>query len=119
MLGESILNLDNDLQFSRQHFYKSVKFGVVTLDENVFSIYTNSLLHAKNVLHKYKNTNIDDQTKSGEINIHSLSSLMAATSLTKTQIDEYVSGLSNKLFNVKNAEELKKGTAKRSESVQI
>ena len=69
---------------------------------------TNSLLHAKNVLHKYKNTNTDqNMSKAGEINIHSLSSLMAATSLTKEQIDEYTTGLGNKIFEVKRAQDFK------------
>ena len=32
---------------------------VVPLDENVFSIYTKSLLHAKNAIHRYRNQNVD------------------------------------------------------------
>ena len=58
-------------------------------------------------------------SKAGEINIHSLSSLMAATSLTKEQIDEYTTGLGNKIFEVKRAQDFKEESHQRSESVQI
>lgn len=48
------LILDNDLELTREHYHKPIKHGVVTLDDQVFSMYTNSLLHAKNAMHKYK-----------------------------------------------------------------
>lgn len=38
---------DDDLEFTREHFDKPIKHGVVTLDEKIFSIYTNSLLHTR------------------------------------------------------------------------
>jgi len=49
------LVVDDDIEFTREHFFKPIKFGVVPLDDQVFSIYTNSLLHSKNAMHKYKN----------------------------------------------------------------
>ena len=50
----------------------------------MFSIYTNSLLHSKNAMHKYKGTEkTEDNTEINEINIYSLNSLLTATSLTK------------------------------------
>lgn len=44
----------DDLEFTRAHYFKAVKHGVVRLDDRVFSIYTNSLLHAKSAMRQYK-----------------------------------------------------------------
>ena len=41
---------DDDLEFSREHYDKPIKHGVVELDEKVFSIYTKSLLHTKSAI---------------------------------------------------------------------
>ena len=34
-------------------------FYVIPLNEDVFTVYTNSLLHARNALHRYKDKNKD------------------------------------------------------------
>ena len=44
----------SDLEFTRAHFHKSVKHGLIALDERVFQIYTPSLLHAKSAIQQYK-----------------------------------------------------------------
>ena len=45
---------DDDLEFTREHFDKPIKHGVVTLDEKIFSIYTNSLLHTRSSFKQYE-----------------------------------------------------------------
>ena len=66
----------------------------------MFSIYTNSLLHAKNVMHKYKSreTALMGGAANDEINIHSLQSLLSATSLTAKQVEDYVKSMQLKMF---------------------
>ena len=51
---EYVLQTSGDLEFTRAHFYKSVKHGIIALDERVFQIYTPSLLHAKSAIQQYK-----------------------------------------------------------------
>lgn len=81
--------MDNDLELTREHYDKPVKHGVVPLNDQVFSIYTNSLLHAKNAMYKYQ-TDVNSTLDSNDINIYSLTSLLHATSLTVSQIEQYL-----------------------------
>ena len=53
------LIVDDDLEFTREHYNKPIKYGVIPLDEDVFTVYTNSLLHARNALHRYKDKKED------------------------------------------------------------
>ena len=44
---QDLLEKDEQYYFSRDQYFSSVKRGVVELDEKVFKIYTQSLLHYK------------------------------------------------------------------------
>ena len=44
---EDLLEKDEQYYFSREQYFSSVKRGVVELDDKVFKIYTQSLLHYK------------------------------------------------------------------------
>lgn len=101
--------LDNDLEFTREHFHKPIKFGVVSLDEKVFSIYTKSLLHSTNVLHKYKFNNMlqSDKNKTmgdsnDEINIKDIQSMLTTTSLTPEYVHSFLEEMHTNLFKTRN-----------------
>ena len=44
---DDLLEKDEQYYFSREEYFSSVKRGVVELDDKVFKIYTQSLLHYK------------------------------------------------------------------------
>lgn len=43
-----------DLEFTREYYNKPIKHGVVPLNENIFTIYTKTLLHAKVAMQNQK-----------------------------------------------------------------
>jgi hypothetical protein len=54
---EDLLEKDEQYYFSREQYFSSVKRGVVELDDKVFKIYTQSLLH-----YKRANNNIENES---------------------------------------------------------
>ena len=54
---DQLLEKDDQYFFSRDQYFSSVKRGVVDLDEKVFKIYTQALLHYK----REGTTQTDDQ----------------------------------------------------------
>ena len=58
---EDLLEKDEQYYFSREQYFSSVKRGVVELDDKVFKIYTQSLLHYK------RTSNFEDVTSMMEM----------------------------------------------------